>query len=253
LIDFIKRQVAIAGEICLNHQDKLSSGDISYKSPRDLVTVVDKKVEDYLVNEIRKEFPDHDFIREEGEDILTGSRYCWIIDPVDGTNSYAHRQPYYSISVALREGEKIVAGAVYAPALGQLFSAAIGKGAFLNDSPIAVSDCDVLSASVLATGFSCLRSGHEHNNLGYFNRLMPAIRDIRRCGSAALDMAYVAAGKYEGFWELNLNLYDISAGVVLVKEAGGTICDFHGGQDYPKKGIVATNGRITQELLSFLG
>jgi myo-inositol-1(or 4)-monophosphatase len=252
LIDFIKHHMTRAGEICINHQHKLSSEEISYKSPRDLVTVVDKKVEDYLVNEIRKEFPGHDFIREEGEDILTGSRYCWIIDPVDGTTSYAHHQPYYSISVALREGDEIVAGAVYAPALGQFFSAAQGKGAFLNDAPITVSDCGVLSSSVLATGFACLRSEHEHNNLRYFNRLMPAIRDIRRCGSAALDMAYVAAGKYEGFWELNLNLYDISAGVVLVKEAGGTICDFQGGQDFPGKGIVATNGSITQELLSFL-
>ena len=253
MIDFIKHHITVAGSICLKHQDSLDSADIELKSPKDLVTVVDREVENYLVEQILEKYPDHDIIREEGEDILNGGKHCWIIDPVDGTTSYVHGQPYYSISIALQEEGEIVAGAVYAPALAQLFYAAGGTGAFLNDEPIAVSGCSRLSSSVLATGFACLRSGHENNNLKYFNRLMPLIRDVRRCGSAALDMAYVAAGKYDGFWELNLNLYDISAGVILVKEAGGAVCDFQGGHQFPEKGIVATNGRITKELLSFLG
>ena len=252
MIDFIKHHAAIAGTICLKHQDLLSSGDIQLKSPKDLVTVVDRAVEDYLVEQILQKYPDHDIIREEGEDILSGNSHCWIIDPVDGTTSYAYGQPFYSISIALKEDGELVAGVVYAPALGQLFHAARRHGAFLNDKPIAVSDCSILSESVLGTGFACLRSGHAHNNLKYLNRLLPNIRDVRRCGSAALDMAYVAAGKYDGFWELNLNLYDISAGVLLVEEAGGTICDFQGGQQMPEKGIVATNGKITRELLSYL-
>lgn len=252
MIDFIKHHAAIAGNICLKHQDSLSSADIELKSPKDLVTIVDREVEDYLVEQIRQNYPDHDIIREEGEDILNGNKHCWIIDPVDGTTSYAYGQPFYSISIALVEDNELAAGVVYAPALGQLFSAARGCGAFLNEKPIHVSGCKVLAESVLATGFACLRSGHEHNNLGYFSRLLPNIRDVRRCGSAALDMAYVAAGKYDGFWELNLNLYDISAGVILVKEAGGVICDFLGGIQFPEKGIVAANGSINEELLSFL-
>lgn len=252
MIDFIKHHATEAGTICLKHQDLLSSGDIELKSPKDLVTIVDRAVEDYLVERILEKYPDHDIIREEGEDILNGNSHCWIIDPIDGTTSYAYGQPYYSISIALKEEGALVAGVVYAPALGQLFHAARGNGVFLNDKPIAVSDCSKLAESVLATGFACLRSGHEHNNLKYLNRLLPNIRDVRRCGSAALDMAYVAAGKYDGFWELNLNLYDISAGVLLVQEAGGTICDFQGGQQVPEKGIVAANGRITREFLSYL-
>ncbi len=115
-----------------------------------------------------------------------------------------------------------------------------------------MSPTGLMKESVLGTGFACLRAGWKKNNLIYLNRIMPAIRDIRRCGSAAIDLAYVAAGKFEGFWELNLNIYDIAAGVLLVTEAGGTVCDFSGGTAYPEEGIVATNGNITQELLGYL-
>jgi myo-inositol-1(or 4)-monophosphatase len=252
VFEFVREHVNRAGALCTERQRTLTSDSTSFKGPKDLVTVVDREVEEYLVNKLMDAFPEHGFIREEGDDISPGSQFCWVIDPIDGTTSFAHGQPYYSISVGLMQEGRGILGVIYSPALKQFFHAERGKGAFLNDSPISVSPTSELHSSVLATGFACLRSGNTHNNLDYFNRLMPKIRDIRRCGSAALDLAYVAAGKYDGFWELNLNLYDIAAGTVLVEEAGGTVCDFRGGDEYPERGIVATNGRLTEPLLDNL-
>lgn len=252
MIDFLKKNIIAAGEICMREQKNVSIDNVVYKNPKDLVTPVDLQVEKYLVDRIRQHFPDHDIIGEEGGDRLTGSKHCWLIDPIDGTTSYFHQQPYFSVSIGLRRGNEMIAAGVFAPALGQLFLAAKGEGAYLNDEPISVSDCQRLDSAVLGTGFACLRAGQEHNNLLYVNRLLPVIRDIRRCGSAAIDLAYVAAGKYDGFWELNLNNYDIAAGTLLVTEAGGHICDFLGGKELPEQGIVATNGKITEEMLSYL-
>jgi myo-inositol-1(or 4)-monophosphatase len=252
MIQFLKRIARDAGRICLEGSEHLTVADVEFKSPKDLVTVVDKRVEDYIIAEIKKVYPDHGIIGEETGRTGTGSDYCWIIDPIDGTTSYVHGQPYYAVSIAFRKGGELQAGVVYAPALGQLFSAEKGQGACLNERRVRVSSTGLMKESVLGTGFACLRAGWKKNNLIYLNRIMPAIRDIRRCGSAAIDLAYVAAGKFEGFWELNLNIYDIAAGVLLVTEAGGTVCDFSGGTAYPEEGIVATNGRITQELLGYL-
>jgi len=251
VLDFIIDHVKEAGEICSRAQDRLGEADIIKKSDKDLVTPIDREVERFLTEAIRARFPTHDIIGEEHGKQVHGGDWCWIIDPIDGTTSYCHGQPYYSVSVAVRQGTELQAAAVYAPALGQLFHAERGGGAYLNDRPVHVSACDQLDSAVLATGFACLRAGHSHNNLPYLNRLLPAIRDIRRCGSAALDLAYVAAGKLDGFWELDLNLYDIAAGVLLVREAGGDVCDFHGRQAFPERGTVATNGRITGALLRY--
>ena len=252
MMDFLKKLATEAGRICLEGSEHLSAADVEFKNPRDLVTVVDKKVEDYIVSEIKKVYPDHGIIGEETGRTETGGDSWWIIDPIDGTTSFFHGQPYYAVSIAFRKGGELLAGVVHAPALGQLFSAEKGKGACLNGRKIQVSSTLRMSESVLGTGFACLRAGWEKNNMAYLNRIMPAIRDIRRCGSAAIDLAYVAAGKFDGFWELNLNIYDIAAGALLVAEAGGTVCDFRGGSAYPEEGIIATNGRITKELMGYL-
>ena len=252
MLDFIKTHVLEAGEICRQRQQTLTAADSKFKGPKDLVTDVDREVEEYLVARIRKNYPDHTIIREEGDDHVSDSPYTWVIDPIDGTTSFAHGQPYYSISVALMYQGASIGGVIYGPALGQLFHAERGKGAFLNDAQITVSSTSALISSVLATGFACMRDGWEDNNLIYFTRLLPRIRDIRRCGSAALDMAYVAAGKYDGFWELNLNLYDIAAGTILVEEAGGVVCDFKGGEHFPEKGIVAANPQILESIRTLL-
>ncbi len=252
MIKFIKQLAVNAGRICLEGAQHLTASDVEFKNPKDLVTVVDRQVEDYLIAEIRKVYPDHAFIGEETGRTETGSDCCWIIDPIDGTTSFFHGQPYYAVSIAFARGGQLQAGVVHAPALGQVFGAEKGKGADLNEKRIRVSTTQRMAESVLATGFACLRAGWQKNNMAYLNRIMPAIRDIRRCGSAAVDLAYVASGKYDGFWEMNLNIYDIAAGVLLVAEAGGTVCDFSGGDAYPEKGIMATNGKITEELMSFL-
>ncbi len=251
MINFIKHLATEAGKICLEGSEHLSAADVEFKKPKDLVTVVDKRVEAYLIDEIKKVYPDHAFIGEETGRSETGSDYCWIIDPIDGTTSFVHGQPYYSVSIAFARRGELQAGVVYAPALKQLFCAEKGGGATLNERTIRVSTTEQMEESVLGTGFACLRAGWEKNNLLYLNRIMPSIRDVRRCGSAAVDLAYVAAGKYDGFWELNLNIYDIAAGVLLVVESGGTVCDFSGGSAYPENGIIATNGRITEELMTY--
>jgi myo-inositol-1(or 4)-monophosphatase len=252
MIEFLQKLAMDAGRICLEGSEYLSAADIEFKNPRDLVTVVDKKVEEYIIAEIKKIYPDHGIIGEETGRTGTESDCCWIIDPIDGTTSFVHGQPYYAVSIAFRKGGALQAGVVHAPALRQLFSAEKGQGTFLNDRRVRVSATMKMRESVLGTGFACLRAGWEKNNMFHLNRIMPAIRDIRRCGSAAIDLAYVAAGKFDGFWELNLNIYDIAAGVLLVTEAGGDVCDFSGGNAYPEAGIVATNGNITNELLGYL-
>jgi myo-inositol-1(or 4)-monophosphatase len=252
MLQFLKKLALDAGRICLEGSEHLSADDVEFKNPRDLVTVVDKRVEKYIVAEIKKVHPDHGIIGEETGRTETGSDCWWIIDPIDGTTSFVHGQPYYAVSIAFRQGGELKAGVVHAPALGQLFSAEKGQGAWLNERRIQVSATRQMKESVLGTGFACLRAGLEKNNMLYLNRIMPAIRDIRRCGSAAIDLAYVAAGKFDGFWEMNLNIYDIAAGVLLVTEAGGAVCDCSGGNAYPEEGIVATNGKITNELLGYL-
>ena len=250
MLDFIETLLARAGELCRTGLKQDLFEDVDFKGQKDLVTVVDRGVENHIIKHIRSHYPEHDIIGEETGSHLTGSAYQWIIDPIDGTTSYFHRQPYFSVSIGVKKNGVPVYGGVYAPLLGQMFLAERGNGATLNGNAIKVSSSMKLVDSVLATGFACLRAELEHNNLVYFTRIVPHIRDIRRCGSAALDLAYVASGRYDGFWELNLNDYDIAAGVLLVQEAGGNVIDFTGGSQYPERGIIATNGRIDDELLA---
>lgn len=253
MIDFMKMMAFRAGEICLESSSQLSERDLDFKGKRDLVTSVDKKVEEYIIQEIVKKYPHHDILGEETGLRNQGSEHRWVIDPIDGTVSYYHGQPYFAISLAYQRDEKTVAGVVYAPALGQMFTAETGKGSWLNGStPLKVSTTQEMINCVLATGFACLRAGRVPNNLYHLNHVLPHIRDIRRCGSAAIDLAYVAAGKVDGFWEYDLNLYDIAAGVLLVQEAGGLVTDMKGGGSYPEDGIVATNRYISNDLIELL-
>ena len=253
MIEFIKKLAWEAGEICLQESSSMTSDNLRFKSERDLVTSADTKVEDHIVESIQKRFPDHDLIGEETGVSNRGSDHCWIIDPIDGTVSYFHGQPYYSVSIAYQRGGRTQAGAVYAPALGQMFTAEREKGAWLNNQMrLHVSETNTLINALMATGFACLRAGRKRNNLYYLNKILPKIRDIRRCGSAAIDLAYVAAGKVDAFWEMDLNLYDIAAGVLLVEEAGGNVTDMHGNTDYPQSGLVASNGHLEKDLLALL-
>lgn len=246
-----------AGLVCTREQGRLEQKDIEFKNRKDIVTTTDKKVEELIIRRISRQYPSHDILGEEtGRSRARMSnpseKYLWIIDPIDGTTSFFHDQPFYSISIALKKGEQTVIGGVYAPALDQLFLAQKGSGAFLNGKPIRVSHCERLIDSVMATGFACLRAGLEKNNLVHFNRIVPLLRDIRRLGSAALDLCYVACGKVDGFWEMELNLYDIAAGALIAEESGARICDFSGKNAYPEQGIVAANPVLSGLLIDQL-
>ncbi len=249
LKDFLHQLILEAGDICLEESGKIGLKDVEFKNKKDLVTSADKKVEAYIISKIRQTFPDHDVFGEETGRTDISSRYLWIIDPIDGTTSFFHKQPFYSVSIAIQKDGETILAAVYAPVLNELFTAWKNEGAFLNGKRIYVSKTDKMINSVMATGFACIRAGLEQNNLPFLNRILPQIRDIRRYGSAAVDLCYVGCGKLDGFWEMNLNIYDIAAGVLIVTEAGGRVFDFNGNSQYPQKGIIATNSMLDQTLL----
>lgn len=249
MITFLKDLILEAGKICLKEQPLLRPSDVDFKSKKDLVTRVDKQVEDFIIDRIRTVFPAHDILGEESGRTGFSSDHLWIIDPIDGTTSFFHQQPFYSVSIALQHHGRTIYGAVYAPGLNELFYADKDTGAYLNDQKICVSKTDRLVDSVMATGFACLRANLPRNNLSYFTKIVPQLRDIRRYGSAAVDLCYVACGRLDGFWEMNLNSYDIAAGAFIVQQAGGLVCDFTGALHFPEQGIVAANKYLQKKLL----
>lgn len=219
----------------------------------DLVTDADRASEDLIVAAIRERFPDHAILAEEGSDIPGASGYTWVIDPLDGTMNYFHGLPIWSVSIALLSAGAPLLGVVYDPTRDELFSAERGRGAFLNGRRLYVSRTARLAESLLTTGFPYSRAAQPDNNLREFSRLLLKARDIRRPGSAALDLCSTAAGRCDGHWELILSLWDVAAGALIVAEAGGTVTDRHGRPWLPWQGhIVATNGHIHAELISEL-
>lgn len=251
--DFIEEIAREAGGIAIEGGRHLSAGQIHTKAtPTDMVTEIDRKVEEFLVEAIRKRYPGHGIFGEETGVTGGTSAWRWVIDPIDGTTSFIHGFPYYSISIACQKENRTVAGVVYAPRLGELFSAERGKGARLNGEAIHVSACTELKGALLATGFACVRAGIRPDNLDLMPELVRSIQGMRRCGSAALDLCNVAAGRFDGYWERELQLYDIAAGALILEEAGGRITDYSGGAAYPEKGVAATNGLLHDKLLPFL-
>ena len=237
----------------LDYRTRLTSIDIQKKeTTKDLVTEADVAIEKYLVEQINARYPDHAICGEETGNHC-GNDYRWIIDPIDGTLSFIHSQPFYSISVGLEHRGEMILAAVNAPVLGEFYFAKKNHGATLNGQPIRVSNCDTLANAMLATGFACMRGNQQRNNMPYFNALMPQIHDIRRYGSAAIDLCYLACGKTDGLWELYLNIYDIAAGMLIAQEAGAKVTDFSGTEtkNLPHE-IMATNGKIHTKLSEFL-
>lgn len=247
---FLRDIINQAGQISLDYRSRLDNLVVDRKhSPHDLVTQADQAIEAFLIQRIQQKYPGHAILGEE-HGALAGSEYRWIIDPIDGTTSFIHGQPTYTISVGIERNGEFVLGAVLAPVLNELFTAEKGGGAQLNGRALHVSERKELADSVLATGFACIRAGEKRNNLPYFNTLMPRIRGIRRFGSAALDMCYVAAGRLEGYWELNLNIYDCAAGYLIVEEAGGRVSDFTGGLNHLYDEMLCTNGLVHDEMMA---
>lgn len=227
---------------------------IENKSAIDLVTEADHAAEQCVINVILTSYPDHAFLAEErGRIGQSHSPYLWIIDPLDGTTNFAHGFPTYCVSIGLEYKEECVLGVVYDPTRDELFSATRGGGARVNDQPIHVSQTAQLDKALLVTGFAYNIRETPNNNLDHFARFALRVQGLRRTGSAALDMCYVAAGRFDGFWEVKLNAWDMAAGVVILREAGGKVTDFSG-QSHSLYGqeLVASNGRLHDSMVSVI-
>ena len=227
--------------------------DVRYKGEINLVTEADLLSEEFIVGRIRRSFPGHDILAEESPDTTKGSSFRWIIDPLDGTTNYAHGFPIFCVSIALEVDGEILLGAVYSPMLKELFVAAKGEGASLNGSPLAVSRTADLAKGLLGTGFPYDLRETRDNNMNYFRALSMSAQAVRRPGAAALDLAYVAAGRFDGFWELRPMPWDTAAGWLLVTEAGGAVTDIFGaayGLRSPH--ILGGNGLINEQMLAVI-
>jgi myo-inositol-1(or 4)-monophosphatase len=235
-----------AGGILLSEFDHPAK--ISYKGEVDLVTQADRRSEDAIVGRLRAYFPKHAIVAEEGGGQEGDGRHRWIVDPLDGTTNFAHGYPCFAVSIGFEQEGELVAGVIYQPITKELFTASRGEGAFLNERRIQVSQIDHLSTSLLATGFPSTKRARNPNIHYYWNFTLRS-HGVRRDGSAALDLASVACGRFDGFWEFGLHAWDTAAGVLLVREAGGVVTNFSGQPyhvgDYE---TLASNGRIHMEL-----
>jgi myo-inositol-1(or 4)-monophosphatase len=223
---------------------------VDYKSPVDLVTETDRDVEALIVDRLRHAFPDHLIVAEEASSGATLSppavgHYVWYLDPLDGTTNFAHDFPHFAVSLALADGAQLLFGIVCDPLRDETFVAHRGGGATLNGEPIRVSVADDLDHALLATGLPYDRRTHVDFYLSFMADFIRRTRDVRRAGSAALDLCYVACGRFDGFWEWKLRPWDTAAGALIVREAGGAVSDFHGGPfDLYGEQTLASNGRV---------
>ncbi len=227
---------------------------VSKKGPGDFVSNADKKAEKTLVYELSKARPKFGFLLEEGGEIKgTDTSNRWIIDPLDGTTNFLHGIPHFSISIALERDGEPAAGVIYEPIYDQMFIAENGKGAYLNNHRLRVSGRKNLEESLFATGIPFAGKSDHSRFLGQLEAVMAVSAGVRRFGSAALDLAYVAAGRYEGFWEIGLHPWDLAAGIVLVREAGGFVTDLDGGGAMMASGeIIAANDQMHGKLSKIL-
>jgi myo-inositol-1(or 4)-monophosphatase len=246
---YLQVAVEIAREAgAILREEVTRTPEIAYKGEFDLVTQADRRSERLIVDKLRQYFPEHAVSAEEGTGSETNSEYRWHVDPLDGTTNFAHGYPFFCVSMALARKQELLVGVVYHPIFEELFAAARGEGAELNGKKIRCSQIGTLQKSLLCTGFP----NHKrlaNPNIHYYWDFTLKSHGVRRDGSAAMDLAYVAAGRFEGFWEFGLKPWDTAAGVLLVEEAGGKITDLEG-RPYSLGGptILATNGRIHSEM-----
>jgi len=237
-----------AGKILREELDR--PAHITYKGDVDLVTQADRRSEEMIVRQLRKYFPEHAIAAEEGTGYENASEYCWHVDPLDGTTNFAHGYPCFCVSIALTRRGEVLAGVIYNPVYEELYAAERGEGATLNGKKISVSKVDRLETSLLCTGFP-VHKRLANPNIHYYWDFTLRSHGVRRDGSTALDLACLAAGRFDGFWEFGLKKWDTAAGVLLVEEAGGKVSDF-AGEPYALGGpvILATNGLIHEEMRS---
>jgi myo-inositol-1(or 4)-monophosphatase len=237
-----------AGSLLMEHFHRHVT--IEYKGSADLVTIADRQSEAAILERIRSHFPTHDVMGEEGTRLETGSDYKWYVDPLDGTTNFAHGYPVFCVSLAVEFRGQRVAGVIYDPTRDEMFAAEKGSGARLNGEPLRVSTTATLGECLLATGFPSQKR-HKNPNIYFYHHLTLRSHGVRRAGSAALDLCNVAAGRFDGFWEFNLNPWDTAAGVLIVEEAGGRVTDFSGGPfQIASRETLASNALVHDALLA---
>lgn len=253
LINIAVSAARAAGNTIMRSLNRLDVIRVGEKAPKDFVTEVDQAAEQEIISIIKKAYPSHSILAEESGE-TKGDEYTWIIDPIDGTRNFIHGFPHFCVSIAVSYRGHIEHGVIYDPVRQELFSASRGKGAQLNDRRIRVSKRSQLEESLLGTGIPYHHTTEyqtAYNNA--VEALLPLSGDLRRAGSAALDLAYVACSRFDGFWELGLHAWDIAAGILLVKEAGGLVCDIHGGENYLTTGnVVAGTPKVLKLLMKVL-
>ena len=241
-----------AGKYLLENRGKISTDNIDEKGQNDFVTYVDKHSEKIIVDTLLNHFPEHNILAEEGTSRNENNEYRWIIDPLDGTKNFIQNVPFFCISIALQKRDEIIAGVVYDPVHDELFAAEKGSGASCNNIPIQVSSRE-FSQALIATGFPFRAKHYLPKYLLTFEEIFLGCSGMRRCGSAALDLCYTAAGRCEGFWELGLSIWDIAAGSLIILEAGGKVSDFSGGKNYLETGfITAGNDSVHKKLVQII-
>src|SRR5690554_1895507 len=252
MLNIAVRAARAAGKILVKNFGVEVDLNVQTKSQNDFVTEIDKAAESAIIRAIQKAYPDHSFLAEEGGEVVgKDSEHQWIIDPLDGTTNYVRGIPHFAVSIAYLHKGVVQVAVVYDPLREELFSASRGQGVQLNGKRLRVTKQRDLNGALLATGFPFKRKDISKEYLAIFADLFEHTADMRRSGSAALDLAYVANGRIDGFWEFSLQPWDIAAGQLLVREAGGIVTDFAGGHDFMRSGnVVAGNPKVVQHLLT---
>ncbi|WP_341501805.1 inositol-1-monophosphatase [Gallaecimonas sp. GXIMD4217] len=249
MLNIAVRAARAAGNYIAKSYEALDLVEAESKGTNDLVTNVDREAERLIIETIRRSYPDHSFVGEEGG-VQGDSDHQWVIDPLDGTSNFVRGIPHFAVSLALRVKGRTEQAVIYDPIRAELFTASRGAGAQLNGKRIRVAPARDLNGTILATGFPFKQKHMLEPYLGMFQALFNEAADVRRAGSAALDLAYVAAGRMDGFWEMGLKPWDTTAGDLLVREAGGIVCDFTGGHNHLSSGnIVAASPRVMPLML----
>ncbi len=244
MLNIAVRAARAAGDIIMRHFDRLDTVTVETKQRNDFVSEVDREAEARIIQILRRSYPQHGILAEESGE-QAGDGYVWIIDPLDGTTNFLHGFPHFAVSIALAHKGRLEQAVIYDPVRQELFTASRGSGAELNNRRIRVSGCRDLDGALLGTGFPFRDDQPTAVYMDILHEFIARTTGVRRPGSAALDLAYLAAGRIDGFWELGLSRWDIAAGALLIREAGGIIGDFHGGEDYLKSGdVIAANPKV---------
>ncbi len=253
IVNIATRAARQAGEIIIRateHMDKLV---IHNKAENDYVTEVDQMAEQEIIRAIRKAYPEHSILAEESGETENDSDFQWIIDPLDGTTNYLHQFPQYSISIAVKYRGRLEHAVIFDPLKDEMYSASRGHGAQMNDRRLRVSKAKSLDGALIGTGFPFKELEHLDAYMGMLKSMIGPTAGIRRAGSAALDLAYVAAGRLDGFWELNLKPWDMAAGLLLIQEAGGMVSDIKGGHKIFETGhVIAGNPKVFKAMIKTL-